>query len=322
MHCSLARRRRATTQPSVSRRRQRTGRAIDGIFLLDKPVGESSNHALQTVKSLFQARKAGHTGSLDPLASGMLPVCFGQATKMSAFLLEAGKRYLVKCRFGVSTTTGDAEGEVVERLDSVVVERGKLLNTLAGFKGDISQIPPMYSALRHKGERLYKLARAGVEVEREPRPVTIYALSLVSLEGEFAEFDVECSKGTYVRTLVEDIAKSMGSLAHVVALRRTVVGPFRAEEMVSLATLRGLAEEGDLAAMDRLLQPVDRAVCDRPGLKLSPDSIFYLSRGQPVKVPEAPARGEVRLYGADSSFLGIGEVLEDGRVAPRRLFIG
>lgn len=306
----------------MGRRRQRAGRAIDGILLLDKPIGESSNHALQAVKRLFQAQKAGHTGSLDPLATGLLPICFGQATKMSAFLLEAGKRYRVRCRFGISTTTGDADGEVTGTLDPSGLDRDTLSAAIAKFTGEILQVPPMYSALRHKGERLYKLARAGVEVEREARPVSIYSLSLVSMEGDIAELDVECSKGTYVRTLVEDIALSMGSLAHVVALRRTVVGPYQAADMVDMPALEALASAGDLAGLDRLLHAVDSAVCDRPELQLSPDSAFYLSRGEPVSVARAPARGEVRLYGANSNFLGIGEILEDGRVAPRRLFTG
>ena len=304
------------------RHRHSNQRRVNGILLLDKPSGLTSNAALQTVKKLYRARKAGHTGSLDPLATGLLPVCFGQATKMSAFLLEAGKRYRVKCRFGISTTTGDSDGEVTGTLESSGLDRGKLLTAIGQFTGEIFQVPPMHSALRHKGERLYKLARAGVEVEREARPVSIYSLSLVSLEGEFTELDVECSKGTYVRTLVEDIARSMGSLAHVVALRRTVVGPYQAADMVDMATLESLASAGDLAGLDRLLLAVDSAVCDRPELELSPDSAYYLSRGQPVSVAKAPARGEVRLYSANSSFLGIGEILEDGRVAPRRLFTG
>ncbi len=295
---------------------------MDGILLLDKPIGESSNHALQAVKRLFGARKAGHTGSLDPLASGLLPICFGQATKMSAFLLEAGKRYRVRCRFGIGTTTGDSEGEVTGTREPAGLDRDRLLLTLQEFRGEVLQVPPMYSAVRHKGERLYKLARAGVEVEREARPVSIYSLSLVAVEGDFAELDVQCSKGTYVRTLVEDIAEKMGTLAHVVALRRTAVGPYHAEDMVAMATLTALADAGDLAALDALLRPVDSAVCDRPELRLSRDCAYYLSRGQPVSVPKAPAQGEVRLYGANSSFLGIGEVLDDGRVAPRRLFTG
>lgn len=304
----------------MGRRRNRKGRAIDGILLLDKPVGESSNHALQTAKRIFQAQKAGHTGSLDPLASGLLPVCFGQATKMSAFLLEAGKQYRVRCQFGTSTDTGDAEGKVTGEDANGLVEQGRLASVLREFVGEIQQVPPMYSAVRHKGERLYKLARAGIEVEREPRPVRIYALQLLALDGVYAELDVRCSKGTYVRTLVEDIAAALGTLGHVVALRRTAVGPYREDDMLSMETLNDVAAEGGLQALDELLKSIDSAVVDRPGLRLNKDCAFYISRGQPVSVPQAPAEGEVRLYGDNSGFLGVGEILEDGRVAPRRIF--
>lgn len=304
----------------MGRRRHRQGRAVDGILLLDKPVGESSNHALQRAKRLFRARKAGHTGSLDPLASGLLPICFGQATKMSAFLLEAGKRYRVRCQFGVSTNTGDAEGEVTAADGSPGPEREELEAILGRFTGKIMQVPPMYSAVRHKGERLYKLAREGIEVERQAREVTIYDLQLISLEGVHAEFDIKCSKGTYVRTLVEDIAGALGTLAHVVALRRTAVGPYEADDMQSFEVLEQAAASGGLEALDALLKDIDSAVVDRPGLRLNQDCAFYIQRGQPVSVPQAPAAGEVRLYGDKARFIGIGEVLEDGRVAPRRLF--
>ncbi len=288
--------------------------------MLDKPVGESSNHALQRAKRLFQARKAGHTGSLDPLASGLLPICFGQATKMSAFLLEAGKQYRVRCQFGVSTDTGDAEGKVTAADGLPGPGRQELEEVLDRFTGKIMQIPPMYSAVRHKGERLYKLAREGIEVEREPREVTIYELRLITLEGVHAEFDIRCSKGTYVRTLIEDIAAALGTLAHVVELRRTAVGPYQADEMLSFAALEEIAAAGGLEALDARLKEIDSAVVDRPGLRLNRDCAFYIQRGQPVSVPQAPPAGEVRLYGDNAGFLGIGEVLEDGRVAPRRLF--
>lgn len=304
----------------MARRRHNKGRAVDGILLLDKPLGESSNHSLQRVKRLFGARKAGHTGSLDPLASGLLPVCFGKATKMSAFLLEAGKRYQVRCQFGVSTDTGDAEGAVTKSRTDVTIDAARLRGVLKDFTGDIMQVPPMYSALRHKGERLYKLAREGIEVEREPRPVKIYALELLSLDGVFAEFDVKCSKGTYVRTLVEDIAEAIGTIAHVVALRRTTVGPYVADDMLGMDELEAIASEGGHAALDRNLKSLESAVLDRPEIRLNKDSAFYISRGQPVSVSQAPLAGEVRLYEDSAGFLGVGEILEDGRVAPRRLF--
>ena len=306
----------------MGRRRNNKGRPIDGILLLDKPLGDSSNQALQRVKRIFDARKAGHTGSLDPLASGLLPICFGQATKMSAFLLEAGKSYRVRCQFGTGTDTGDAEGAVTQSEDLQTVDEARLREVLRGFTGEIMQIPPMYSALRHKGERLYKLAREGIEVERAPRPVRIYALGLLSLDGIHAELEVRCSKGTYVRTLVEDIAAALGTFAHVTALRRTAVGPYRGDDMVSVEALEDRAQRGGYEALDELLKDMDSAVLDRPELRLSKDSTFYICRGQAVSVPQAPAVGEVRLYGENMGFIGVGEVLEDGRIAPRRLFTG
>lgn len=293
---------------------------MNGILLLDKPVGVSSNHALQRAKRLFQARKAGHTGSLDPLASGLLPVCFGEATKMSAFLLEAGKRYYVSCRFGIATDTGDAEGKVTSQDDAPGPDSERLQAALQGFSGEIMQVPPMYSAVRHKGERLYKLAREGIEVEREPRPVRIYSLTLERLEGNTADFDVRCSKGTYVRTLVEDIAAALDTVAHVTALRRTEVGPYKADGMLNFETLESLAESGGLEALDAKLHGIESAVLDRPEVQLNKDCAFYIRRGQPVSVSRAPASGQVRLYGENAGFLGVGEILEDGRVAPRRLF--
>lgn len=305
----------------MGRRARRSGRVVDGILLLDKPVGESSNQALQRAKRLYQARKAGHTGSLDPLASGLLPICFGQATKMSAFLLEAGKRYRVRCQFGVATDTGDAEGTVIRRDDPGAIDEAALRAALAEFTGEIMQIPPMYSAVRHKGERLYKLAREGIEVEREARPVKIYGLTLERLEETLAEFDVQCSKGTYVRTLVEDIAAALGTCAHVTALRRTAVGPYQADEMLDFETLESLADEGGLAALDGRLHGIESAVLDRPSVQLNRDCAFYIRRGQPVSVARAPTAGQVRLYGDNAGFLGVGEILEDGRVAPRRLFV-
>lgn len=304
----------------MGRRRHSKGRALDGILLLDKPVGESSNQSLQRVKRLFGARKAGHTGSLDPLASGLLPICFGQATKMSAFLLEAGKRYQVRCQFGVSTDTGDAEGKVTGTREGTEIDAERLRAALREFTGDIMQVPPMYSALRHKGERLYKLAREGIEVEREPRAIKIYSFELLSQDGLFAEFDVKCSKGTYVRTLIEDVAAAIDTLAHVVALRRTAVGPYTADGMLSMDQLEELAREGGYPALDQQLKSIESAVLDRPEIRLNKDCAFYISRGQPVSVAQAPPAGEVRLYGDNAGFLGVGEILEDGRVAPRRLF--
>lgn len=300
----------------MGRRRQK-GRNVQGILLLNKPFGETSNEALQKVKRMFDARKAGHTGSLDPLATGLLPICFGNATKISAFLLDADKRYWVRVRLGVTTTTADTEGDVLETRPVTGITRSAILEAMEGFRGEIQQIPPMYSALKHKGERLYKLAREGIEVEREPRSVKIYELNLLSCDLPELELDVRCSKGTYVRTLAEDLGAVLGTGAHVTALRRTGVGPFGEEGMISAETLHEKREQG-LGALDALLLPIERALDDWPEVRLSPDTAFYLRQGQAVLVPNAPVSGRVRLYNANG-FIGVGEILDDGRVAPKRL---
>jgi tRNA pseudouridine55 synthase len=303
---------------SRQRRRNPNLRTVNGILLLDKPSGLTSNAALQVVKRLYRARKAGHTGSLDPLATGLLPICFGEATKISGFLLDADKHYRVQCRLGVRTNTGDAEGEVLEQRPVAGVTEDALRAAIGGFLGDIQQIPPMYSALKHKGERLYNLARQGVEVEREPRTVTIYALELLDFSGDHAELRVHCSKGTYVRTLVEDMGEVLGCGAHVSGLRRLGVGPFDDSAMYDMDTLEALASEG-YPALDRLLLPVEAGLAQWPGVSLTGDAAFYLRQGQPVLVPQAPTQGWVRLYEGDQQFMGMGEILDDGRVAPRRL---
>ncbi len=296
-------------------------RNISGILLLDKDPGLTSNEALQIVKRLFDARKAGHTGSLDPLASGLLPVCLGEATKVSGFLLDANKRYWVRCRLGQRTATGDAEGEVLETRPVEGVDRARVERVLEGMEGPQEQVPPMYSAVKHQGQRLYKLARQGVEVERKPRPVIIHTLKLLRLEGDVLEFDVRCSKGTYVRTLAEDIGAVLGCGAHVTALRRLAVGPYDGAAMVDLDTLRRLAGEGT-ERLDSVLLPMESALAEWPDVRLSDDAAYYLRRGQPVLVPHAPTRGWVRLYARDRRFLGVGQILDDGRVAPRRLVGG
>jgi tRNA pseudouridine55 synthase len=215
-------------------RRRSTGRKVNGILLLDKPLGITSNDALQRVKHLFRARKAGHTGSLDPLATGLLPICLGEATKISAFLLDADKRYRVKVKLGVTTTTADAEGEVLEEKPITGVDQARIEAALESFRGEIDQLPPMYSAIKHKGERLYNLARQGIEVEREPRRITIHSLVLLDWQAPEFSLDVHCSKGTYVRTLAEDIGNVLGCGAHVTALHRSGVGPFGDAQMVSM----------------------------------------------------------------------------------------
>lgn len=303
----------------MSRKRNHR-RAVNGLLLLDKPAGMSSNDALQQVKRLFNAQKAGHTGSLDPLATGMLPICLGEATKISGFLLDADKRYRMTCKLGVKTATGDTEGEVLERRPVPSLDAGALEPVLARFRGEIQQIPPMYSALKHQGERLYKLARQGQEVERAPRTVVIHELTLLRLAEDEIDLEVACSKGTYVRALAEDLGEALGCGAHVSALRRLAVGPYRdPDAMVTLDTLRELAGDG-YQALDRQLLAVESALYDWPEIRLTADSAFYMRQGQAVQVPKAPTAGWVRLYDQDQRFLGVGEIQDDGKVAPRRMF--
>ncbi len=304
---------------SRARGGRQKGRAIDGVLLLDKPIGLTSNQALQRVKRLFDARKAGHTGSLDPLASGLLPICLGQATKVSGFLLNAGKRYQVAARLGQRTDTGDADGQVIEEQPVPALDRGLVKRVLGRFEGSQTQVPPMYSAIKHQGQRLYKLARQGIEIERQPREIEIYGLELLSLEADALELEVACSKGTYVRTLIEDIARALGTVAHVIVLRRLGVGPYAEGRMYKLDELEALAEQG-MERLDDILLPVDSALDHWPSVELGADNAYYLMQGQAVMAPGAPSSGKVRLYDEGHGFLGIGEVKLDGRVAPTRLF--
>jgi len=304
----------------MGRRGRARGRPVSGILLLDKPLGVSSNHALQRVKRLFDARKAGHTGSLDPLADGMLPICLGDATKLSAYLLDADKHYRFRVRLGVTTATGDTEGEVLQTRPVPELTNADIERVLADFEGEIEQLPPMYSALKHKGKRLYELAREGVEVEREPRPITIHALTLGEVQLPEFELLVHCSKGTYVRTLAEDIGERLGCGAHVVALRRTGVGPYTNFPMFTMDRLEETAEQGQ-GELDRLLLPIDTALGEWPAVTVGADSAFYMKQGQAVLVPKAPTEGWVRVYLGDQ-FLAVGEVQDDGRIAPKRLMTG
>ena len=297
---------------------KRIRRKVDGILVLDKPRGLTSNAALQKIRWLLNAEKAGHTGSLDPLATGVLPLCFGEATKFSQYLLDADKGYETLMHLGVTTETGDAEGEVLERRD-VSVDRDALEAVLSRFRGEISQIPPMYSALKRDGQPLYKLARAGEVVEREPRSVTIGRLDLLSFEPPFARLSVACSKGTYIRTLVEDIGQVLGAGAHVAELRRTQAGPFSLDQAVSLESLEQAHAEGGSEALDRFLLPADSGLEHWPLLQLSEHSSYYWLHGQPVRAPQAPKFGMVRVQDHEGRFIGIGEVSDDGRIAPRRL---
>lgn len=291
------------------------------MLLLDKPVGFTSNEALQRVKSLYKAQKAGHTGSLDKGASGLLPICFGEATKFSGYLLEADKHYQALCQAGVRTDTGDADGEVIARRGPPVLTRKETEAALAGFRGEIMQVPPMFSALKHKGQRLYKLARQGLEVERAPRPVTIHELKLLACQGDEFEIDARCSKGTYIRALADDIGEALGCGAHVKSLRRIGVGPYASAGALTAGQLERLAEVG-LDSLDAELLGLDTIVQDLPAVTLTPAVSYYLRQGQPVLVPRAPTQGLLRIYAREGRFLGVGEVLDDGRVAPRRLIAG
>lgn len=309
----------------MGRRRRQRGRTVHGILLLDKPLGLSSNGALQRVKHLFDANKAGHTGSLDPLATGMLPICLGEATKVCGYLLDADKHYLAVVQLGVTTRTGDAEGEVLQRRDVSAVTRAQLDDILIDFRGPIEQIPPMYSAIKVDGQPLYKLARQGIEIERKARQVTIHALEVISLQGDRLEIRVHCSKGTYIRTLAEDIGERLGCGAHLSGLRRDGVATFAGHEMVTLAQLEAMVAEQDSPAagqanLDRLLLAPDQALMTWPEVRLTDDASYFLKRGQAVQVSQTlKPGGWVRVYAASAGFLGVGHILDDGRLAPKRL---
>lgn len=296
-------------------------RALDGFLLLDKPTGVTSNAALQRVKWLFRARKAGHSGSLDPLATGMLPICFGEATKFSGYLLDADKSYRVQARFGAQTDTGDADGTVVATHHRSPVLPAELEEALAGLRGPIRQVPPMYSALKQAGQRLYVLARAGRVVPRESRPVAIHEFSVDTYDPLTPVFIVRCSKGTYVRTLIEDLATRLGTLAHVIALRRLAVAPFGGQTMLSLDQIEAAAGTSldPLGALDALLRPLEAVLPHWPAVELDASAAFRLSRGGLAEAPSGHVPGMVRLYTPGRQFLGVGEVQPDGLVAPRRL---
>lgn len=303
--------------------RKRKGRPVHGILLLDKPVGITSNAALQQVKRLFNAQKAGHTGSLDPLATGVLPICLGEATKITSYLLDADKKYQGIAKLGVRTNTADAEGDVLETRPVPVISEKTIEMALDSFRGDISQIPPMHSALKLNGKPLYELARQGIEVERKPRNITIFELNKLGFAGEELELFVHCSKGTYIRTLVEDLGEILECGAHLKNLRRVAAGPFDIKQTITLDKLTELVETGTeqgFEKLDSLLLPMHIALAEWPEISLSDNSAYYVRQGQPVLVPKAPSNGWVRLMGEKpDDFIGIGHILEDGRVAPKRL---
>lgn len=297
----------------------RNKRRINGILLLDKPIGPSSNRALQTVKHLYNAAKAGHTGSLDPLASGLLPICFGEATKFSQYLLDADKTYVVKAQLGVRTTTSDAEGEVVATTEVPDFTLAALEQALDDFRGEIAQIPSMYSALKYQGKPLYQYAREGIEVPRTSRTIQVYQLDLIDYQSPVITLSIRCSKGTYVRTIVDDLGELLGCGAHVIELRRTSIGDFKESDMITIAQLEQLKHDEVFQAMDNLLLPMEAAISALPPVFLHPDLVHYLQQGSPVLIPQIPKGPWMRLHTKEGELIGIGELLEDGRVAPKRL---
>ncbi|HCG7753922.1 tRNA pseudouridine(55) synthase TruB [Vibrio parahaemolyticus] len=307
--------------------RRRKGRPINGVILLDKPTGISSNDALQKVKRIYFAEKAGHTGALDPLATGMLPICLGEATKFSQFLLDSDKRYRVIAKLGERTNTSDSDGEVVEtRPVDVTLE--KLEACIEKFRGESDQVPSMFSALKYQGKPLYEYARKGIEVPRESRKITVYEIILHRFEGDEVEMEVHCSKGTYIRTIVDDLGEMLGCGAHVTMLRRTAVAKYPYEKMVTLEQLNELLEQAhreEVAPrelLDPLLMPMDTAVEDLPEVNLIPELADMVQHGQPVQVLGAPEQGPLRLtMGEERLFIGVGEMNDDGKIAPKRLVV-
>ncbi len=300
-------------------RPRKKGRDIHGVFLLDKPQGMSSNDILQKVKRIFQANKAGHTGALDPLATGMLPICLGEATKFSQFLLDSDKRYQVTAKLGERTDTSDAEGQVVET-KVVNVTESDIQQALAQFRGDILQVPTMFSALKHQGKPLYEYARAGITVEREARPITIFELKFIAYEAPFLTLEVHCSKGTYIRTLVDDLGEVLGCGAHITVLRRLAVADYPIAAMMSYVDLQNMAENQPLEALDKLLLPMDTAVSNLPKINLNEQQTKAVGFGQRVKFENVEQMyGLVRLFSNTAQFLGVAEVTADDVIRPNRM---
>jgi len=304
----------------VARRGRGRGRDISGVVIVDKPQGISSNDAVQRAKRLFDARKVGHTGALDPLATGVLPLCFGEATKFSQYLLSSDKKYWTRLQLGVATDSGDSDGQVTATRPVEGVDEARIEDALRFFRGGIDQVPSMFSAIKHQGQPLYKLARQGISVEREARRVNIFSNELVAFNGDQLELEIHCSKGTYVRTIAEELGELLGCGAHVIALRRRAAGPYDESDLVTFEELEAAREKGSL---DSFLQPVSSTVRGWPEVMLTDNTAYYLKQGQPVIVPQAPTSGWVRLAeildDESSRFIGVGEILDDGRVAPRRL---
>ena len=288
--------------------------------MLDKANGLSSNAALQEVKRLYEANKAGHAGSLDPLATGVLPVCLGEATKVSQFLLDSDKRYRARIKLGIRTDTGDSEGSIIERNEGISVSRKAIERALTKFKGEVEQVPPMHSAIKMNGVPLYKLARKGITVEREPRLVTLYQICLVEFVNSELELEISCSKGTYIRTIADDLGQELGCGAHVIELRRTQAGVFTEKDSISSEELALEKENRGLDKIDQFLIPMDRAIQDLPEVNLPSITASHVKNGQAVLVRHLPKNGLVRMY-EDEQFIGIGSIDDDGKVAPKRLII-
>lgn len=293
---------------------KRIKRAVSGVLLLDKPYGFSSNQALQKVKWLYQAQKAGHTGTLDPLATGVLPICLGEATKFAQYLTDENKTYVAMVKFGVTTTTGDKEGDVINEVPCHVT-REAIEQVLPQFMGEIIQVPPMYSALKVNGKPLYEYARDGVVLERTPRQVTIYSLQVRTCHDNHAEIEVCCSKGTYIRTLGEDIGKALHVGAHLTALRRTATATYQIAHTVSVDAL----EQMTMEQRDALLLPVDTAIEALAKIVLHEDAAYYFKQGNPVWVSGQIPGGDLRIYSETGHFLGLGFQQRDGRIAPKRV---
>ncbi|RHW74955.1 tRNA pseudouridine(55) synthase TruB [Colwellia sp. RSH04] len=312
--------------------KRRKGRAINGVLLLDKPYEMSSNHALQAVKRIYFAQKAGHTGALDPLATGMLPICLGEGTKFSQFLLDTDKTYQVRAKLGIRTTTSDADGEIVSE-KPVNISSDQLLNALESFRGTTKQIPSMYSALKYQGQPLYKYAREGIEVPREARDITVFSLDLLRFENDEVELKIHVSKGTYIRTIIDDLGEILGCGAHVADLRRLGVGNYPIERMVTLSHVESLLEQANeqgitpSTLLDPLLLPMESAVDGMPAVYVDDMSANFLRHGNPVQAHNAPAEGSVQVYvGEDESdeqaeFIGVGQINDDGLVAPKRIVV-
>ena len=305
----------------MSTQRRCRVRNISGIVVLDKANGLSSNAALQEVKRLYEANKAGHAGSLDPLATGVLPVCLGEATKVSQFLLDSDKCYRARIKLGIRTDTGDSEGSIIERNAGISVSRKAIERALTKFKGEIEQVPPMHSAIKMNGVPLYKLARKGIAVERKPRLVTLYQVCLLEFVNSELELEISCSKGTYIRTIADDLGQELGCGAHVIELRRTQAGVFTEKDSISAEELALEKEKNrGLDKIDQFLIPMDRAIQDLPEVNLPSITASHVKNGQAVLVRHLPKNGLVRMY-EDEQFIGIGSIDDDGKVAPRRLII-